>query len=54
MQNKISDEQKAHDLAVAYATYVSARRSEKTDVDSFYQEYESALEAFNFLVKRYG
>lgn len=51
---ELTNEQKAHDLAVAYATYVSTRRSEETDVEPFYEDYMNSYEHFLNLIKRRG
>ena len=51
-QENISLEQKAHDLAVAYANYLASSRDEQTDLDAFYQDYENAYQAIQSLVKR--
>lgn len=53
MDHKISIEQKAHDLAVAYATYSASACDSKTDIEGFYQEYENAYQVLLPLVKRY-
>ena len=49
----ISDAHRTHDLAVSYASYLAMRRTEDTDPDSFYQDYESYYERFSKLVKHY-
>lgn len=52
--NNLTNEQKAHDLAVAFATYRISQMNKPCDVDDFYQEYELAFAAFDSLVKRNG
>ena len=52
MDKEISNEQKAHDLAVAYASYLASSCDEQTDIDAFYQDYENAFQAFFPLVNR--
>lgn len=54
MEKKISTEQKAHDLAVAYATYVISTDGSKVDAEYFYQEYENAYTNMLRLVKHYA
>ena len=49
--DRISDAQKAHDLAVAYSVYVATSSSESFDVQDFYQDYENAYHVFLKLVK---
>ena len=48
----ISIEQKAHDLAVAYAAYSISNCDNKVDIESFYQECENAYAVLLPLVKR--
>ena len=52
MEHEISVEQKAHDLAVAYATYLMSNSDKEYDLNEFYQEYENAYIALFPLVKR--
>ena len=52
MQDKISNEQKAHDLAIAYATYAAMSSSDKVDLEPFYQDYEHLYPLFLELVER--
>lgn len=47
---KISNESKAHDLAVAYATYSATKDNETYDVNAFYQEYTQAYDHFKKIV----
>lgn len=51
--DKISKEQKIHDLAIAYATYVSSQGQETISTDDFYQEYESAYAAMEKIISHY-
>lgn len=51
MSKELSVEQKAHDLAIAYTTYVATVRDSIIDVEPFYQEYENSYEVFLRLVK---
>jgi len=48
----MNNEQKAHDLAVAYITYVYAKSNEDIDIEAFFQEYEQAFDAFSNLINR--
>lgn len=52
MDNKLTNEQIAHDLAIAYVTYTFTTSNETKDVEPFYQEYENAYPVFLNLVKR--
>ena len=52
MEHEISVEQKAHDLAVSYATYLMSNSDKEYDLNEFYQEYENAYIALFPLVKR--
>lgn len=52
MSNTISNEQKAHDLAIAYAVYLANTREEQTDVEPFYQDYINSYDPFLNLLKR--
>ncbi len=52
MDNKLTNEQIAHDLAIAYVTYTFTASNETKDVEPFYQEYENAYPVFLNLVKR--
>lgn len=45
-KNKLIIEQKAHDLAVAYAVYLANTRAEKTDVEPFYEDYTNSYQPF--------
>lgn len=51
--NKISSEQRIHDLAITYALYAAIKRSEHTDAEGFYQDYESFFGDFTRLVEHY-
>ncbi|EXG84446.1 hypothetical protein K413DRAFT_1187 [Clostridium sp. ASBs410] len=52
MDNKLTNEQIAHDLAIAYVAYTFTTSNEKNDVEPFYQEYENAYPVFLNLVNR--
>jgi hypothetical protein len=52
MSKELTNEQKAHDLAVAYATYMAASRECGSDVEPFYQDYENNYALFLNLVKQ--
>ena len=52
MQDKISNEQKAHDLAIAYVTYSAMSSSDMVDLEPFYQDYEQLYPLFLELVER--
>lgn len=52
MPKELTNEQKAHDLAVAYAAYMAVLRDCGTDVEPFYQDYENNYAAFLNLVKQ--
>ena len=51
-ENKLTIEQKAHDLAVAYAVYLANTRAEETDVEPFYEDYTNSYGPFLALLKR--
>ena len=53
MDREISIEQKAHDLAVAYATYTLSSSDRKFEAEDFYQEYENAYKHMLRLVQHY-
>lgn len=52
MSKELTNEQKAHDLAIAYASYMAASRECKTDIEPFYQDYENNYAIFLNLVKQ--
>ena len=54
MEHEISVEQKAHDLAIAYASYVISTSDKKSEAEDFYQEYENAYEQMLRLAKHYA
>lgn len=47
----MSDEQKAHDLTIAFVTYVSSTSDKAISAESFYQDYENNYPYFLNLVK---
>ena len=53
-KKQLSVEQKAHDLAVAYATYSVSQYDKYLDIDEFYQEYERAYDELLKIVKHYS
>lgn len=53
-KKQLSVEQKAHDLAVAYATYSVSQYDKYSDIDEFYQEYERAYDELLKIVKHYS
>lgn len=53
MDKALTDEQKAHDLAIAYVTYKFTISGEKEAAESFYQEYEDLYPDFLKFVKHY-
>ena len=54
MEHEISVEQKAHDLAVAYAACVISTSDDKFEAENFYQEYENAYKHMLRLVNHYA
>lgn len=52
MSRELSNEQKAHDLAIAYITYDATISETPITTESFYQGYENAYDVFLNLVKR--
>lgn len=54
MEHEISVEQKAHDLAIAYASYVISTSDKKSEAEGFYQEYENAYKHMLKLAKHYA
>lgn len=54
MEHEISVEQKAHDLAIAYASYVISTSDDKFEAEGFYQEYENAYDNMLRLVNHYS
>ena len=54
MEHEISVEQKAHDLAIAYASYVISTSDKKSEAEDFYQEYENAYKHMLKLVRHYA
>ena len=53
-EKQISVEQKAHDLAVAYAVTSMSQSGENFGVEDFYQEYERAYDELLKIVKHYS
>ena len=53
MDHKISNEQKAHDLAIAYTTYTLSKSDCIVDIEAFYQDYVGSYTAILPLIKRY-
>lgn len=55
-EDKITVEQKAHDLAVAaaYASYSACLSEKEFDLESFYQEYERVYDMLLPIVKHYN
>ncbi len=49
----MSDEQKAHDLALSYVNYVATTSGEQITPEDFYQDYENAFPIFLNLIKNY-
>lgn len=47
----MSDEQKAHDLALAYISFMSSIKSEDLTQEDFYQDYENNYDIFLRLIK---
>ena len=48
---KLSVEQKAHDLAVAYAATSISKSGEHFEIEDLYQEYDRAYDEFLRIVK---
>ncbi len=47
----MSNEQKAHDLTLAYISFMSSIKSEGMSQDDFYQDYENNLRIFQEIIK---
>ena len=54
MSNEISKEQKAHDLAVAYASFLATTYENAPTAEIFYQDYENAFLALLPVVKHHN
>ena len=52
MDHKISNEQKAHDLAIAYTIH-SLEGDKSIEAESFYQDYLAAYDHFLKFVNKY-
>lgn len=53
-KKQLSVEQKAHDLAVAYATTSMSKSGEHFEIEDLYQEYDRAYDEFLRIVKHYS
>lgn len=53
-KKQLSVEQKAHDLAVAYAVTSMSQSGESFEVEDFYQEYDRAYDELLRIIKRYS
>lgn len=51
MSKEISNEQKAHDLAIAYAAHLATVQDGKNE-NGFYQDYKDCYEHFLDLVQK--
>ena len=49
----MSDEQKAHDLTIAFVTYVSTTSDKAISAENFYQDYENHYKYFLDLIKNH-
>ena len=53
MINSYTAEQKAHDLAVAFATYLASTYETEPKLEEFYQDYENTFVSLLPIVEHY-
>lgn len=53
MDKTLTAEQKAHDLAVAFATYLASTYEVQPKLEEFYQDYENAYTSLLPIVEHY-